>query len=84
MSEQEARTCLGCDGELRPITIMDMGHRGYVGALMYRSANDKPSFWTGRYPTAGPVQAYLCQDCGRIAMFGQPTPAEESEGPADG
>ena len=77
MSEPEVRTCTDCDGELQPITIMDVGHQGRIHALQYHAADDKRSFWTGRYPTAGAVQAYLCQDCGRIAMFGQPTASAE-------
>ena len=77
MSVQQARTCLGCDGELQPITIMDLGNQGSFGTLQYRAVDDKRSFWTGKHPTAGPVQAFMCQDCGRIAMFGTPATAAE-------
>jgi hypothetical protein len=78
MSGEPVRTCLGCDGELLPIVIMDYQHgRRLVGELEYRQADDARSFWTGRYPTAGPVQAFLCSDCGRIALFGQPSATTE-------
>jgi hypothetical protein len=80
-SEDDAITCTDCGGELRPITIMDRGHMNAPapGDLMYRMADDKRSFWTGRYPTAGPVKAYLCQDCGRIALYGQIDDSRDEE-----
>jgi hypothetical protein len=83
MSEQQDRTCSDCDGALQPIVIMDRGHQGTIGELTYRSPDDKRSFWTGKYPTAGPVQAFLCQDCGLIALFGQPTAPVADEEPAE-
>lgn len=74
MPEEQVKTCSDCNGALRPITIMDRGDLNrFAGELTYRMVDDKLSFWTGRYPTAGPVQAFLCQDCGRIALFGKPT-----------
>jgi hypothetical protein len=38
--------------------------------LAYRQLDDKVSFWTGKYATAGPVLAYMCGNCGRIALYG--------------
>ena len=75
MSEEQVRTCSDCGGALQPIAIIDQRH-GAPGVLTYRSVDDKRSFWTGKYPTAGPVQTFLCQECGRIALFGQPTAAD--------
>jgi hypothetical protein len=84
MSEPQDRTCSDCDGNLQPIVVMDVGHQGHIGQLMDRSFDDKRSFWTGRFPTGGPVQAFLCQDCGLIALFGQPTaPVAEEPDIAD-
>ena len=77
MSEEPVRLCSDCDGELQPIVIMDNAHGGRIYGLEYRQPDDKRSFWTGGYPTAGPVEAYLCQDCGRIALYGQPTATDE-------
>ena len=57
------------------ITIMDTTypmptqHR-HTKALEYRLPEDQLSFWTGRYSTAGEVRAFLCQECGRIALYG--------------
>jgi hypothetical protein len=60
---------------MSPIVIMDKMARGptkyrYAGMLEYRLPEDRLSFWTGKYPTAGSVQAFMCQDCGRIALYG--------------
>ncbi|MFN0056451.1 MAG: hypothetical protein ACKV0T_30255 [Planctomycetales bacterium] len=44
------------------------------------------SFWTGKYPSAGLVRAYLCADCGRIALYGGAPDAKPGVAPesADG
>jgi hypothetical protein len=60
---------------MAPIVIMDKSHRSptahrFAGALEYRLQDDRVSFWTGKYPSAGLVRAYLCEDCGRIALYG--------------
>ena len=70
MSDEDARDCTECEGSMFPVVMMDKMHGG-IGQLEYRLPDDKRSFWTGRYPTAGLVQAFLCQDCGRIALYGQ-------------
>jgi hypothetical protein len=61
------------------IVIMDhapgMTRRAVEGPLQYRLPDDRVSFWTGKYSTAGVVQAYLCEGCGRIALYGD-KPAE--------
>ncbi|MGH7200121.1 MAG: hypothetical protein ACREJB_05915 [Planctomycetaceae bacterium] len=44
-------------------------HR-HAGSLEYRLPDDRLSFWTGMYPTAGEVWAFMCADCGRIALYG--------------
>jgi hypothetical protein len=58
-----------------PIIIMDKtnpmptDHR-YTKRLEYRLPDDRLSFWTGKYPTAGVVRAFMCEGCGRIALYG--------------
>lgn len=80
------RTCVECQGVMSPIIIMDvapgLGRRAVAETLSYRMPDDRVSFWTGKYPTAGAVQAYLCAGCGRIALYGQ-TPDSEQPTPAD-
>jgi hypothetical protein len=36
----------------------------------------KRSFWTGRYPIEGKVAACMCDDCGRILLYGEPREGE--------
>jgi hypothetical protein len=60
---------------MSPIIIMDKDrHGGLVPqspqSLEYRQPDDSRSFWTGKYPTAGKVRAFLCASCGRIALYG--------------
>jgi hypothetical protein len=59
---------------MSPIVIMDLApglaRRAVAGPLTYRMPDDRVSFWTGAYPTAGVVQGYLCAGCGRIALYG--------------
>ena len=75
MSGQDSRTCVECQGAMSPIIIMDKSHPGptrhrHTGPLEYRLPDDRLSFWTGKYATAGEVRAFMCQECGRIALYG--------------
>jgi hypothetical protein len=59
---------------MSPIIIMDKTHPGptrhlHAGPFEYRLPDDRLSFWTGQYPTAGPVLAFMCEGCGRIALY---------------
>ena len=60
---------------MSPIIIIDKQHtlpspHRHSGTLEYRLPDDRISFWTGKYPTAGPVQSFMCADCGRIVLYG--------------
>jgi hypothetical protein len=60
---------------MSPIIIMDKIHDGpnqqrTTRPFEYRLPDDRVSFWTGKYPTAGPVLAFMCEGCGRIALYG--------------
>ena len=69
MRNVTSKTCVECQGAMSPIIVMDNGRYG-VQTLEYRRPDDSPSFWTGKYPTAGRVLAMMCGDCGRIALYG--------------
>jgi hypothetical protein len=61
---------------MSPIIVMDKSHPGitkhrHTTTLEYRLPEDRLSFWSGNYPTAGKVTAYMCEDCGRIALYGR-------------
>lgn len=65
---------------MSPIFIMDvapsMVRRAVAGPLTYRLPDDRVSFLSGKYPTAGVVQAFMCAGCGRIALYGDKASAE--------
>lgn len=85
MADEVQRTCVECQGSMSPIVIMDkapgMARHAVVGQLEYRLPDDCASFWTGKYPTAGVVRAYLCAGCGRIALYGDNPDAEPGAAP---
>jgi hypothetical protein len=60
---------------MSPVIIMDKLHpwpaeHRHAGSLEYRLPDDRLSFWSGKYPTAGTVQSFMCAKCGRIALYG--------------
>jgi hypothetical protein len=70
---------------MSPIFIMDrapgMASHSYAGPLEYRLPDDRVSFWTGKHPTAGVVQAFMCAGCARIALYGCAANAEPGAAP---
>jgi len=67
-------SCVECQGEMSPVVVMDKDRWGNTGpgpqAIEYRRPEDSRSFWTGKYPTAGLVRAFMCGSCGRISLYG--------------
>ncbi|MGZ0174997.1 MAG: hypothetical protein ACKVHE_36345 [Planctomycetales bacterium] len=39
----------------------------------YVATDGERGFWSGAYPKAGKIRTYLCQACGSIRLFGQPS-----------
>jgi hypothetical protein len=77
MGDNVSKTCVECRGAMSPVVVMDkVHHTGTARALEYRQPDDRPSFWTGRFPTAGQVRAFMCGGCGRIALYGSAADAE--------
>lgn len=72
MGVETSTVCSDCQGQMAPIVIMDKYYvnNRYTQELEYRLPDDKISFWSGKYPTAGKVQAFLCGNCGKIALYG--------------
>lgn len=69
MSEAASPKCLQCDAEMSPVVVLDRNYKS-IAQLAYRQVDDKPSFWTGSYATAGHVLSYMCGNCGRIDLYG--------------
>ncbi len=68
MADESSRKCIECEGEMSPIVIIDRNYR-HMESLAYRLPEDRVSFWSGKYATAGAVQALMCANCGRIALY---------------
>ncbi len=69
MSDDATRKCNECEGVMSPVVVMDRNYKS-IQQLAYRQLDDKASFWTGKYATAGVVLAFMCGNCGRIALYG--------------
>jgi len=66
------RLCPDCGAASHPIRL-NVPSPGHVsGTLNYSLPDARPNFWTSQYPTQGSVDAYLCEQCGRIALYGVP------------
>jgi hypothetical protein len=66
----DRRDCPDCEGTLHEVKLLDQAHASmHVGPLEYALPEAKRSMWSGRFPVAGTVQAYLCEDCGRIFLY---------------
>ena len=67
----DARNCPDCDGSMREIRIIDKGGESLSHHdLEYAAPDAERGFWMKRYPVAGKITAYMCQDCGAIRLFG--------------
>lgn len=73
MEDNASTLCPQCQATMAPIVLMDRYHPNsrFSQELEYRLPGDKPSFWTGKYPSGGKVQAFMCGDCGRIVLYGR-------------
>jgi hypothetical protein len=68
--------CPDCGGGTAPIKLIDAGAMSgleyQTRELQYAAGDAEVSAWTGRFPIAGMVRGRMCQDCGRIALYGLP------------
>ncbi len=70
MSDEATRVCVECGGTAVSITILDRDRSNTPSGLVYHRSGDKLNFWTGKFPTAGLVSAFMCGTCGRISLYG--------------
>lgn len=73
MNNKPSKICIECRGVMSP-TILD----GYEQGLYCHHPDDKVNFWTSRYETQQKVDALMCNDCGRIALYGRVTSNKKS------
>ena len=71
-SEPECRTCREPMSE---ITLLDRIHTSgaHTTYLEYTVPVARRSFWSGRYPVEGEIDAFLCERCGEVRLFGRST-----------
>ena len=70
MSTEIERRCPDCDHAMTEIRLLDRTY-GSEGDVEYTVPDAKRSFWTGAYPVSGKVITFMCDDCGRIVLFGK-------------
>ena len=73
MSDDASKKCVECQGVMSPVVVIDkvVPLHQHAQVLEYRQPEDSRNFWTGRFPTAGIIRAFMCVDCGRIALYGR-------------
>lgn len=73
--------CPDCQGSMQPIKLIDATHPGWdskgvqhVG-LSYAAPDATKSHFVGRIESLGVVKGFICPDCGRIVLYGEPSGA---------
>ena len=63
--------CPHCEGTMYRIKLIDKtGEGSYHADLEYTLSQAERSFWLGRFPVEGKVAASMCDNCGRILLYG--------------
>jgi hypothetical protein len=71
-TERECPDCAGVLEEIRLVDKTTVSGGGHFD-LEYTVPEAKRSFWDQKFPVAGRVSALMCQSCGRVLLYGQPT-----------
>ena len=73
MTTSAEKACSDCGGKATEIRLIDKGFgHGSHQDLDYALAEAKRSVWTSQFPLAGKVAAFMCNQCGRISLYGKP------------
>ena len=75
MTDANSRSCPDCSGTMRPIRMIDQQLSTHH-PMVYTVPEAQRGFWTSKYPIEGSVGAVMCEQCGLIKLYGQPS--EES------
>ena len=62
--------CPDCDGDLRPIQVLERGEENRHYGLRFAEADAEPGLFFGRADTVGDVVTFLCGTCKRIFLYG--------------
>ena len=65
------KKCVDCGQSMKQIQMIvktKMGHKH----MEYADAESGQSFWTAKFPVEGSIASYMCEQCGRITLYGEP------------
>lgn len=71
MDNQSEKTCADCTGPMKEIRVLYTNLEGH-NELKYTVPEVKRGFWSAKYPVEGSIDAFMCQDCGLVKMYGVP------------
>ena len=75
MATNKERKCPDCAGAMGPIRLIDKAQGGTHAELEYGLSETSRSFWMARFAIEGQIRAYMCQQCARILLYGEPNRA---------
>ena len=75
MSETQNRSCKSCSGAMHEIQLL-ASTAGGQRDVEYALLDAHRSLWTGRFEGSGKVDAFICESCGQIALYGKPQPGK--------
>jgi uncharacterized OB-fold protein len=55
-----------------PIKLIDKTHHGAHAEMEYTVPEAQRGFWMGQFPVEGRIVSLMCDDCGRILLYGVP------------
>jgi hypothetical protein len=72
----DAFKCADCEGNMVQVKLIDKAHgvngRTQTSMEEYALIDSKISFWRGTRAIAGTVNAYMCDSCGVLKLYGVP------------
>ena len=75
----KVRNCPDCKTTMQPTRLIDatsmqgLHHKGVAHVdLAYAAPDAQPSAFLGEVPSLGVVRGFICPDCGRILLYGEP------------
>ena len=65
------KRCPDCGHTLQRIQMIDKVQTGH-SYPEYAVGEAERSFWTAKFPVEGRIASYMCGQCGRIMLYGEP------------
>ena len=71
MSNARLKKCPDCGQSSKRIQMIDKVQMGH-SFPEYAVGEVERSIWTAKFPIEGRVASYMCDQCGRITLYGEP------------